>query len=53
MADYLLRSTTSAKILMLDRLSLTISYQIERNSLPPEGVGPNDLLLRTGFVFDF
>lgn len=53
MADYLLRSTTSAKILMLDRLSLTVSYQIERNSRPPEGVGPNDLLLRTGFVFDF
>jgi hypothetical protein len=53
MADYLLRSTTSAKILMLDRLSLAVSYQIERNSQPPEGVVPNDFLLRTGFVFDF
>jgi hypothetical protein len=53
MADYLLRSTTSAKILMLDRFSLTVSYQVERNSMPPEGVEPNDFLLRTGFVFDF
>jgi hypothetical protein len=53
MADYLLRSTTGAKILMLDRFSLVMSFQIERNSRPPEGVEPNDLFVRTGFVFDF
>jgi hypothetical protein len=53
MADYLLRSTTGTKILMLDRFSLVVSFQLERNSRPPEGVEPNDLLLRTGFVFDF
>lgn len=53
MADYLLRSETGAKVLLTERLALSVSYALNRNGRPPEGVAPEDRLLKTGFIIDF
>ena len=53
MADYLLRSETGAKILLTERLALSVEYEINRTARPPEGVDPNDRLFKTGFIIDF
>lgn len=53
MADYLLRSETEAKVLLMERLALSVGYQISRTSRPPDGVAPNDRLLKTGLIIDF
>ncbi|HET7275821.1 MAG TPA: DUF481 domain-containing protein [Longimicrobiaceae bacterium] len=53
MADYLLRSETGAKILLTERLALSVEYEVSRTALPPEGVEPNDRLFKTGFIIDF
>jgi hypothetical protein len=53
MADYLLRSNTSLKVLLTERLALSVEYQIEREARPPEGIAPNDRLLTTGLIIDF
>jgi hypothetical protein len=53
MADYLLRSETSVRVSLTDRLALAVGYQLNRTSLPPEGVEPDDRILRTGIIFDF
>ncbi|MBA2670792.1 MAG: DUF481 domain-containing protein [Gemmatimonadetes bacterium] len=53
MADYLLRSDTGAKVLLTRRLALSVGYQLSRNNRPPEGVEPDDRLLKTGFIIDF
>lgn len=53
MADYLLRSETEAKVLLMGRLALSIGYQISRTAQPPEGVAPNDRLFKTGLIIDF
>ncbi len=53
LADYLLRSDTGLKILLTERLALSIDYQFKRDSRPPEDVGPNDRLLTTGLIIDF
>lgn len=53
MADYLLRSETGAKILLTERLALSVEYEISRTAMPPEGVDPNDRLFKTGFIIDF
>jgi hypothetical protein len=53
MADYLLRSETGAKVLLTKRLALSVGYQLSRNNRPPEGVQPDDRLLKTGFIIDF
>jgi hypothetical protein len=53
MADYLLRSDTGLKVLLTERLALSVEYQIQRESRPPTDVAPNDLLLTTGLIIDF
>lgn len=53
MADYLLRSDTGLKILLTERLALSVDYQLKRDARPPENVGPNDRLLTTGLIIDF
>lgn len=53
MANYLLRSDTELKILLTERLALSVSYQLKRDARPPEGVEPNDRLLKTGLILDF
>ncbi len=53
MADYLLRSDTGLKILLTERLALSVEYQFKRDSQPPENVGPDDRLLTTGLIIDF
>ena len=53
MEDYLLRTEAGAKVSLTRRLALSVEYQLNRNAQPPEGVEPNDRLLKTGFVVDF
>jgi len=53
MVDYLLRSDSNAKILLTKRLALSVGYQLSRTNRPPEGVAPEDRLLKTGFIIDF
>lgn len=53
MADYLLRSETGAKVLLSERLALSVSYALNRTARPPEGVAPEDRLFRTGLIIDF
>ncbi len=53
MANYLLRSDTGLKVLLTERLALSVEYQIQRESQPPNDVAPNDLLLTTGLIIDF
>jgi hypothetical protein len=52
-ADYLLRSDTSIRVLLTERLALSVEYQLKRDARPPEGVAPNDRLLTTGLIIDF
>lgn len=51
--DYLLRTEAGAKVSLTKRLALSVVYQLNRNSQPPEGVEPTDRLLKTGFEVDF
>lgn len=51
-ADYLLRSDTEATVLLTERLALSVSYQLNRNGLPPAGVQPEDRLFKTGLIID-
>lgn len=53
LADYLLRSETGAKILLMERLALSVEYQLNRNARPLEGVEPDDRLFKTGLIIDF
>jgi putative salt-induced outer membrane protein YdiY len=53
MADYLLRSESSVRMSLTERLAFSVSYQWNRTSLPPEGVSPDDRILSTGLIFDF
>lgn len=53
LADYLLRSETGIKILLLERLALSVDYEWKRDSRPPPEVAPNDRLLKTGLIIDF
>lgn len=52
-ANYLLRSDTGIKILLTERLALSVDYQIKRDARPPPGVEPDDRLLKTGLIIDF
>jgi len=52
-ADYLLRSETGMKVLLTERLALSIDYQWNRDARPPPGVSPDDRLLKTGLIIDF
>jgi hypothetical protein len=52
-ADYLLRSDTGLKILLTERLALSVDYQLKRDARPPPGVEPDDRLLKTGLIIDF
>ncbi|HUE97396.1 MAG TPA: DUF481 domain-containing protein [Longimicrobiaceae bacterium] len=52
-ANYLLRSETGLKILLTERLALSVDYQLKRDARPPDGVEPNDRLLKTGLIIDF
>jgi hypothetical protein len=52
-ANYLLRSETGAKVLMSERLALSVEYQMNRTSRPPEGVEPDDRLFKTGLIINF
>jgi len=53
MADYLLRSDSGVKVLMTERLALSVDYQLKRDARPPAGVEPDDRLLKTGLIIDF
>jgi hypothetical protein len=53
LADYLLRTDTGMKVVLTEKLALSVDYQLNRNAQPPEGVEPNDRLLKTGFIIDF
>lgn len=53
MADYLLRSETETKVLLTERLALSVGYQLNRTARPPEGVEPDDRLLKTGLIIHF
>jgi hypothetical protein len=52
-ADYLLRSDTGVKLLVSERLAVSIEYSLARTSRPPQGVDPDDRLLKTGFIVNF
>jgi hypothetical protein len=52
-SDYLLRSETGARITLVERLALSVTYEFNRTALPPEGVAPDDRLVRTGIILDF
>lgn len=52
-ADYLLRSNTEAKVLLTERLALSVGYQLTRTARPPTGVAPDDRLFKTGLIIDF
>jgi hypothetical protein len=51
--DYLISSVTSATSRITDHIALTVSYDFERNSVPPEGVLPDDQLLNAGLKLTF
>ncbi|CAN5744978.1 hypothetical protein BH23GEM3_BH23GEM3_04890 [soil metagenome] len=53
MADYLLRTETGARFSLTERLALSVVYELNRNAIPPEGVSPDDRILKTGIIFDF
>lgn len=53
MADYLLRAETGARVVLTERLALSVTYALDRTARPPEGVEPNDRLLKTGLIIDF
>jgi hypothetical protein len=53
MADYLLRSETGARVHLTERLALSVTYALDRTARPPEGVEPDDRLLKTGLIIDF
>lgn len=53
MADYLLRSETGARVHLTERLALSVTYALDRTARPPEGVRPDDRLLKTGLIIDF
>jgi hypothetical protein len=53
MADYLLRSESGIRVTLIRRLALSVVYQLNRSALPPEGVVPDDRMLRTGIILDF
>jgi putative salt-induced outer membrane protein YdiY len=53
LADYLLRSDTGLKVLLTERLALSVEYQLKRDARPPDEVEPNDRLLTTGIIIDF
>lgn len=53
LADYLLRSESGVRASLNSRLALSIVYQYNRTALPPEGVSPDDRILKTGLIFDF
>lgn len=53
MADYLLRSETGLKVLLTERLALSVDFELRRDSRPPEGIRANDRLFKTGLIFDF
>lgn len=53
MANYLLRSQTGLKVLLTERLALSMEYQFNRTNQPPEGVAPDDRLFKTGIIIDF
>ncbi|MEX2572327.1 MAG: DUF481 domain-containing protein [Gemmatimonadota bacterium] len=52
-ANYLLRSDTGMKILLTERLALSVDYQLKRDARPPPGVEPDDRLFKTGLIIDF
>jgi hypothetical protein len=52
LADYLLRSETSVRMALTERLALAVAYQLNRMALPPQGVQPDDRILKTGIIFD-
>ncbi|MQA89592.1 MAG: DUF481 domain-containing protein [Gemmatimonas sp.] len=52
-ASYLLRSDTGVKILLTERLALSVDYQLTRDARPPQGVEPNDRLFKTGLIIAF
>lgn len=51
--DYLLRTETGIKTSLTDRLALSVVYQTSRDSRPPQGVGADDRLLKTGLILNF
>lgn len=53
MASYLLRSQTGLRVLLTERLALSVEYQWDRDSQPPENVSPDDRLLKTGIIIEF
>jgi putative salt-induced outer membrane protein YdiY len=53
MADYLLRSESGVRASLNRRLALSVVYEYNRTALPPQGVVPDDRILRTGLIFDF
>lgn len=53
MADYLLNSETGVKVLLTERLALSVEYQFKRDARPPQDIDPNDRILTTGLIIDF
>jgi hypothetical protein len=53
LANYLLRSETGMKVLLTERLALSVEYHFNRTNQPPEGVAPEDRLFKTGIIIDF
>jgi hypothetical protein len=53
LADYLLRSESGIRAALNKRLALSVVYQYDRTALPPQGVSPDDRILKTGLIFDF
>jgi putative salt-induced outer membrane protein YdiY len=53
LADYLLRTENGLRVSLNQRLALSVVHQYSRTALPPEGVSPDERILRTGIIFDF
>ena len=52
-ADYLLRTETGIKTSLSERLALSVVYQTNRDNRPPDGVQPDDRVLKTGLIINF
>ncbi len=52
-SNYLLRSESGLKMLLMEKAALSVVYQLTRNSEPPLGVEANERILKTGLILDF
>lgn len=50
--DYLLEIDTGVRVLVTQRIALSVGYEFARDSTPPEGVEKDDRLTRAGIIIE-